>query len=105
MAPRGAGWAAAPQPVQCGAWRAAPGGCGREPPELAPSSPSQQNEGAHPSVAPAQRPPRENDVIVLAQGSMVTLEPYLSEIAIPVLTSPRIGVEKARRVLFDKLAA
>jgi Asp/Glu/hydantoin racemase len=48
---------------------------------------------------------RENDVIVLAQGSMVTLEPYLSEIAIPVLTSPRIGVEKARHVLFDKLAA
>ena len=48
---------------------------------------------------------KENDVIVLAQGSMVTLEPYLSEIAIPVLTSPRIGVEKARRVLFDELAA
>jgi len=48
---------------------------------------------------------KENDVIVLAQGSMITLEPYLSEIAIPVLTSPRIGVEKARRVLFDKLAA
>ena len=48
---------------------------------------------------------KENDVIVLAQGSMITLEPYLSEIAIPVLTSPRIGVEKARHVLFDKLAA
>ena len=48
---------------------------------------------------------RENDVIVLAQGSMVTLELYLPEIAIPVLTSPRLGVEKARRVLFERAAA
>lgn len=43
---------------------------------------------------------QENDVIVLAQGSMVTLEPYLSEIRVPVLTSPRLGVEKVRQLLF-----
>lgn len=43
---------------------------------------------------------KENDVIVLAQGSMVTLEPYLSEMAVPVLTSPRLGVEKVREILF-----
>lgn len=43
---------------------------------------------------------QENDIIVLAQGSMVTLEPYLSQIAVPVLTSPRLGVEKARSILF-----
>lgn len=43
---------------------------------------------------------RENDVIVLAQGSMITLEPYLSQFSIPVLTSPRLGVQKARNILF-----
>ncbi len=44
---------------------------------------------------------KENDVIVLAQGSMITLEPYLSQISIPVLTSPRLGVERARRILLE----
>lgn len=43
---------------------------------------------------------KENDVIVLAQGSMVTLEPYLAQIAVPVLTSPRLGVQRARQILF-----
>ena len=47
-----------------------------------------------------KRAEKENDVIVLAQGSMVTLEPYLSQIAVPVLTSPRLGVQKARSILF-----
>ena len=47
---------------------------------------------------------KENDVIVLAQGSMIALEPYLSQIGVPVLTSPRLGVEKARRVLFGAAA-
>ena len=47
-----------------------------------------------------KRAEKENDVIVLAQGSMVTLEPYLSQIAVPVLTSPRLGVQWARKVLF-----
>jgi Asp/Glu/hydantoin racemase len=47
-----------------------------------------------------KRAEKENDVIVLAQGSMITLEPYLSQIAVPVLTSPRLGVQKARKILF-----
>ena len=47
-----------------------------------------------------KRAEKENDVIVLAQGSMVTLEPYLSQIAVPVLTSPRLGVQRARKILF-----
>ena len=42
---------------------------------------------------------QENDVIVLAQGSMVTILPYLKDTNVPVLTSPRLGVEKARKVL------
>ncbi|WP_319239950.1 aspartate/glutamate racemase family protein [uncultured Propionivibrio sp.] len=42
---------------------------------------------------------QENDVIVLAQGSMVTIEPLLGEIKIPVLTSPKRGVIKARQLL------
>ena len=41
----------------------------------------------------------ENDVVVLAQGSMVTLLPHLGNCKVPVLTSPRLGVERARRVL------
>lgn len=43
----------------------------------------------------------ECDVIVLAQGSMTVLLPELKEITKPVLTSPRMGVEKAREVLFS----
>lgn len=39
------------------------------------------------------------DVVVLAQGSMVALEPLLSHIDKPVLTSIRRGVRKARGVL------
>lgn len=42
----------------------------------------------------------ECDVIVLAQGSMTVLLSELKDIEKPVLTSPRMGVEKARRVLF-----
>jgi len=40
-----------------------------------------------------------NDVIVLAQGSMVVMLPYLSDIKIPVLSSPELGVLKARELL------
>lgn len=39
------------------------------------------------------------DAIVLAQGSMAALLPDLGETRTPVLTSPRSGVERARRVL------
>ena len=39
------------------------------------------------------------DVIVLAQGSMTVLLPELTNIKKPVLTSPRLGVERARDLL------
>ena len=41
----------------------------------------------------------ESDVIVLAQGSMIVLLPLLKDIKVPVLTSPGMGVENARKVL------
>ena len=41
----------------------------------------------------------EVDVIVCAQGSMAALLDELGEIPIPVLTSPRLGVERVIRVL------
>ena len=41
----------------------------------------------------------EVDVFVLAQGSMVVLVPELDDIEKPVLTSPRLGVQKMRKVL------
>lgn len=41
----------------------------------------------------------EVDVFVLAQGSMVVLVPELSDIKKPVLTSPRLGVQKMRELL------
>ena len=41
----------------------------------------------------------DSDVIVLAQGSMVVLLPLLDDCAKPVLTSPRLGVERARDIL------
>lgn len=42
------------------------------------------------------------DVIVLAQGSMTVLLPELTDIKKPVLTSPRMGVERARKILFGE---
>jgi Asp/Glu/hydantoin racemase len=41
----------------------------------------------------------ENDVVILAQGSMIGLTPFLGKYKKPVLTSPRLGVEMAIRVL------
>ncbi len=41
----------------------------------------------------------KNDVIVLAQGSMVRLLPLLKHIKVPVLTSPRLAVEKVKEIL------
>ena len=40
-----------------------------------------------------------NDVIVLAQGSMTVLLPLLRHIKIPVLTSPRLGVEFLKTIV------
>ena len=47
-----------------------------------------------------KRAEAECDVIVLAQGSMTVLLPELADIRKPVLTSPRLGVERARQMLF-----
>ena len=41
----------------------------------------------------------ECDVIVLAQGSMTVLLPELQDVKKPVLTSPRLGVERASKLL------
>ena len=41
----------------------------------------------------------ECDVIVLAQGSMTVLLTELQDVKKPVLTSPRLGVERAREIL------
>jgi Asp/Glu/hydantoin racemase len=41
----------------------------------------------------------ENDVVVLAQGSMTVLLPLLGHIDKPVLTSPRLAVEDMKRLL------
>jgi len=46
-----------------------------------------------------KRAEAECDVIVLAQGSMTVLLPELKDIKKPVLTSPRLGVERAREIL------
>lgn len=42
---------------------------------------------------------KQSDVIVLAQGSMVTLLDELKDVSVPLLTSPRSGVTRARQVL------
>lgn len=39
------------------------------------------------------------DVIVLAQGSMAVLVPELADWGKPVLTSPRLGIERVKQVL------
>lgn len=41
----------------------------------------------------------QNDVVVLAQGSMTVLLPHLAHINTPILTSPRLGVQRAKRLL------
>lgn len=41
----------------------------------------------------------DHDVIVLAQGSMTVLLPYLDKIDKPVLTSPRLAIEKVKELL------
>lgn len=42
---------------------------------------------------------KTSDVIVLAQGSMVVLLPLLADVAVPVLTSPRLAVQRVRGML------
>jgi len=50
-------------------------------------------------LASVRKAESECDVIVLAQGSMTVLLPELADIKKPVLTSPRMGVERARKIL------
>ena len=46
------------------------------------------------------RAAESNDVIVLAQGSMTVLVPELADVRKPVLTSPRLGIEYVKEVLY-----
>lgn len=44
---------------------------------------------------------KECDVIVLAQGSMTAILPYLNDAEKPVLTSPRLAIEKMKEMLYE----
>ena len=46
-----------------------------------------------------KRAESENDVVVLAQGSMTAILPLLTDIQKPVLTSPRLAVERVKKEL------
>ncbi len=50
-------------------------------------------------LAEIERAMSENDVVVLAQGSMARLAPMLPRHSVPVLSSPRSGVEALREYL------
>ncbi len=42
---------------------------------------------------------QKSSCVVLAQGSMLCLAPLVTDMPVPVLTSPRLGVERMRQVL------
>ncbi len=46
-----------------------------------------------------RRAERDADVIVLAQGSMIALLPELKDVSVPVLTSPRLGIERIKSIV------
>lgn len=50
-------------------------------------------------IATVEQAAEQADVVVLAQGSMIALEPLLTHINTPVLTSIKLGVERARQML------
>ena len=51
-------------------------------------------------LAEIERAGSENDVVVLAQGSMARLAPHLEgRVTVPVLSSPRLALEALREVL------
>ena len=50
-------------------------------------------------LAMIRRAAAENDVVVLAQGSMTVLLPLLKDIPVPVLSSPRLCVERVKELL------
>lgn len=51
-------------------------------------------------IGAVEKAAEDHDVVVLAQGSMVVLAPLLTSIKKPVLTSPRLGVEYVRELLY-----
>lgn len=50
-------------------------------------------------IAKVKEAAKNNDVVVLAQGSMYHLMPLLKDIDVPVLTSLETGVEQIRKVI------
>ena len=50
-------------------------------------------------IGEVEKAAEDNDVIVLAQGSMTVLLPELGHIKKPVLTSPRLAVEYVKEIL------
>ena len=50
-------------------------------------------------IAAIRQAEAENDVVVLAQGSMTAILPLLKEENKPILTSPRLAVERVRKEL------
>lgn len=62
-------------------------------------SPNGQQKHNDLVMAEIKKAAGECDVIDLCQGSMFVLEPLLSEIKKPVLTSPRLAIEKIKEIL------
>ena len=50
-------------------------------------------------ISAIRKAEEENDVVVLAQGSMTAILPLLGDTSKPVLTSPRLAVERVRKEL------
>ncbi len=50
-------------------------------------------------LAEIEKAHEENDVVVLAQGSMVAITPLLAHFTKDVLTSPRMAVERIKEIL------
>lgn len=46
-----------------------------------------------------QKAAADHDVVVLAQGSMTVLLPWLQDMPVPVLTSPRRAIERVKELL------
>ena len=42
------------------------------------------------------------DVIVLAQGSMTAILPYIKNVDKPILTSPKLAIQTARKILYGE---
>ncbi len=49
-----------------------------------------------------RRAEAENDVVVLAQGSMTAILPLLKDTVKPILTSPRLAVERVKQMLDEQ---